>query len=122
MRKTLGLALVMVLLGGNAALARPWQGTLTGRSHSSVPAFNIDTTCRSFSNDIQESGKNCVAEENTALAQLKQTWTSFGAGARDECISLVTRSTLPSYVTLQDCLRMSQEAQTLFKQDGTKGP
>ena len=117
MTKMLGLSLVMLLLGGSAALAR----TLSERSQSPVPAFNVEATCRDVSKDTRVNYESCLAEERTALAQLKETWASFGAGSRGECVTLTIRSTLPSYVTLQDCLQTSRDAKNLLKQDPVSG-
>jgi hypothetical protein len=117
MTKMLGLSLAMLLLGGSAALAR----TPSERSQSPVPAFNVEATCRSVSNDTRLNYESCLTEERTALGQLKQSWTSFSADSRGECLTLTTGSTLPSYVTLQDCLQTSRDAKNLLKKDPVGG-
>jgi hypothetical protein len=63
----------------------------------------------------------CLNGEHTALAQLKKTWATFDADSRGECVSLVTRSSIQSYVTLQDCLQMSRDAKNQLKQDSKSG-
>lgn len=117
MTKMLGLSLAVLLLGGSAALARP----PSGRSDSPVPAFNVEATCRDVSKDARLNYEKCLAEERTALGQLKKTWATFGAGSRGECVTLTVRSSLPSYVTLQDCLQTSRDAKNLLRQDPISG-
>jgi hypothetical protein len=118
MTKMLGLSLAMLLLGGSAALARMPSDE---RSQSPVPAFNVEATCGSVSKDTRLNYESCLTEERTALDQLKQSWTSFSADSRGECLTLTAGTTLPSYVTLQDCLQTSRDAKNLLKQDPVGG-
>jgi len=60
----------------------------------------------------------CVSKERATREQLKKEWASYPADMHSERINLVTPPAIPSYVTLQECLKMSRDAQKLTKRDG----
>ena len=59
----------------------------------------------------------CMSNERTAREQLQKEWASYSADMHSQCMHLVTPPALPSYVTLQECLKMSRDARNLAKKD-----
>jgi len=79
-----------------------------------VPKYNIQRGCRA--DDINTSGlnvgldettKNCIKDEQTALDQLQAQWTQFAPSDRAMCSKNETDvgGVPPSYVELLTCLQ-----------------
>jgi hypothetical protein len=88
------------------------------RGGEAVPILDIDAGCKDLAQmDLNKTTNysQCIAEEQTARAQLQTAWSSFPADKREECMYLVTPPALPSYVTLQECLDTAREAGRLSK-------
>ena len=90
-------------------------------SRSSLPNLNIEDGCRDVAkNDLNKTTDypGCIAKERTTREQLQKEWASYPADTHDQCLHLVTPPAIPSYVTLQECLKMSSDARKLTKRDG----
>jgi hypothetical protein len=92
-------------------------------SQTNFPRLDYVSGCRDVAKTEVRTPVNyqhCINEEHEARAQLGRDWAKFPSDMRDQCISLVTRPALPSYVTLQQCLTMARDAENLRKKDGDK--
>ena len=90
-------------------------------SRSSVPNLNIEAGCQDVAKSDLNKTKDypgCVSEERAAREQLRKEWASYSVEMHSQCMHLVTPPALPSYVTLQTCLRMSRDAQDISKTNG----
>jgi hypothetical protein len=90
-------------------------------SQSGLPNLNIESGCQ----DVAKSEINrttdypgCISKERTARDQLRTEWASYSSDMHSQCLHLVTSPAIPSYVTLQECLKMSRDARNLTKKDG----
>jgi hypothetical protein len=81
-------------------------------SRATMLTLDVEAGCR----DVDRMGLNktnyssCISEERDARTQLETEWPSFSETAHEQCLHLVTEPALPSYVTLQECLHMGQDA------------
>ncbi len=90
-------------------------------SRSSLPNLNIEAGCQDLAkNDLNKTTDypGCVSEERKAREQLRKEWASYPADMHSQCMHLVTPPALPSYVSLQECLKMARDAQKMMKTDG----
>ena len=81
-----------------------------------VPSLDIESACRDIANNTLNKTSDypgCVSDERTARDQLRKEWASYSADMHEQCLHLVTPPALPSYVTLQECLKMARDAQNL---------
>jgi hypothetical protein len=87
-----------------------------------VPHFDVIRTCedaRPFTgNDRNLAYRSCMKDENEARAELARKWAHFKPGDRKDCVAQGT-APVPSYVEILTCLEMSDEAEALYKPDGT---
>ena len=93
----------------------------TLESRSSLPNLNIEAGCQDVAkNDLNKTTDypGCLSEERKARGQLQKTWASYPADMHSQCMHLVTPPALPSYVTLQECLKTARDAQKMTKNDG----
>jgi hypothetical protein len=60
-----------------------------------------------------------MKDENDARAELARKWAHFKPGDRRDCVAQGA-APVPSYVELLTCLEMSEEAEALYKPDGTR--
>lgn len=81
-------------------------------SRAAIPTLDVEAGCRDV--DKMELRRtqysSCITEEREARTQLENEWPSFSETAHEQCMHLVTEPALPSYVTLQECLHMRQDA------------
>ena len=90
-------------------------------SRSGLPNLNIEAGCKDVAkNDLNKTTDypGCISEERAARQQLQKEWATYPADMHSECMHLVTEPAIPSYVTLQTCLRTARDAQNLTKSDG----
>ncbi|MGH6801116.1 MAG: hypothetical protein ACRECZ_06850 [Methylocella sp.] len=87
-----------------------------------VPRFDVAGSCekaRAFAGaDKNLAYRGCIKDENDARAELARKWTHFKPGDRKDCVAQGA-APVPSYVELLTCLEMSEEAEALYKPDGT---
>jgi hypothetical protein len=88
-----------------------------------VPRFDVARSCeeaRAFvGNDQNLAYKGCMKDENDARAELARKWAHFKPGDRKDCVAQ-GKAPAPSYVEILTCLEMSEEAEALYKPDGTR--
>jgi hypothetical protein len=60
-----------------------------------------------------------MKDENDARAELARKWAHFKPGDRKDCVAQGA-APVPSYVELLTCLEMSDEAEALYKPDGSR--
>ncbi len=92
-----------------------------GEARGALPSLDIQSGCRDIANnDLNKTTDypGCVSEERKARDQLRKEWASYPGDMHDQCMHLVTPPALPSYVTLQECLRMSRDARNMSKSGG----
>ena len=108
-----GLVWIALLVLPNLASAKP----------DGVPRFDVARSCqeaRAYTgNDKDLAYRGCMKDENDARAQLVQKWTHFKLGDRSDCVAQGA-APVPSYVELLTCLEMSDEAEALYRPDGTR--
>src|ERR1700730_4120185 len=87
-----------------------------------VPHFDVARSCqeaRAYTGDDKNLAyRGCMKDENDARAELAQKWAHFKPGDRKDCVAHGA-APVPSYVELLTCLEMSEEAEALYKPDGT---
>ena len=108
-----GLIWIAILVLPDLASAKP----------DGMPRFDVDRSCkeaRAFvGNDQNLAYKGCMKDENDARAELARKWAHFKPGDRKDCIAQGAAPS-PSYVEILTCLEMSDEAEALYKPDGTR--
>ena len=87
-----------------------------------VPRFDVARSCqeaRAYTGDDKNlTYRGCMKDENDARAELARKWAKFNPGDRKDCVAQGA-APVPSYVELLTCLEMSDEAEALYKPDGT---
>jgi hypothetical protein len=87
-----------------------------------VPRFDVARSCqeaRAYTGDDKDLAyRGCMKDENDARAELARKWAHFKPGDRSDCVAQGA-APVPSYVELLTCLEMSDEAEALYKPDGT---
>ena len=61
-------------------------------------------------NNVDESLRICMADENGARAQLEKEWTQFSVALRERCVTTTRSGGDPSYVEVLVCLQMGRDA------------
>jgi len=88
-----------------------------------VPRFDVALTCQEAQaytgDDKNLAYRGCMKDENDAHAELVRKWTHFKPGDRKDCAAQGA-APVPSYVELLTCLEMSEEAEALYKPDGSR--
>ena len=118
------LALVALSFNGVADTVRAMNSRTAAanqESRSSLPNLNIEAACQDVAkNDLNKTTDypGCISDESKARDQLRKEWASYPADMHSQCLHLVTPPALPSYVSLQECLKMSRDARKLTKSDG----
>jgi hypothetical protein len=107
-----GLTWIALLALPNLASAKP----------DGVPRFDVARSCREAraytGDDKNLAYRGCMKDENDARAELARKWAKFKPGDRKDCAAQGA-APVPSYVELLTCLEMSDEAEALYKPDGT---
>src|ERR1700736_649143 len=102
-----------------ALLALP---DLASAKPDGVPRFDVVRSCqqgRAYTGDDKNLfDRGCMKDENDARAELARKWAKFNPGDRKDCVAQGA-APVPSYVELLTCLEMSDEAEALYKPDGT---
>src|SRR3981081_4795640 len=87
-----------------------------------VPRFDVARSCKEAQaytgDDKNLAYRGCMKDENDARAELVRKWAHFKPGDRKDCVAQGAAPE-PSYVELLTCLEMSDEAEALYKPDGT---
>ena len=87
-----------------------------------VPHFDVAPSCleaRAYTGDDKNLAfRGCMKDESDARAELARKWTHFKPGDRKDCVAQGA-APVPSYVELLTCFEMSEEAEALYKPDGT---
>lgn len=82
-----------------------------------VPNFDVGPSCLA---GIEATGQThpmeqCLAQENSARAELEKGWSQFASGDRTHCIAEIA-GFAPSYVELLTCLIISRDARALERE------
>ena len=107
----LGVADTVQILQAQAARAATREG-------GGVPNLDVQSGCKDMANNQLNKTTNydgCLRDERTAREQLQKEWASYPADSHSQCIHLVTPPALPSYVTLQECLKLARDARNMTK-------
>jgi hypothetical protein len=88
-----------------------------------VPRFDVARSCKEAQDytgdDRNLAYRGCMKDENDARAELARKWAHFKPGDRKDCVAQGA-APVPSYVELLTCLEMSDEAEALYKPDGSR--
>ena len=108
-----GLIWIALLILPGLASAKP----------DGVPRFDVARSCeaaRAYTGiDKNLAYRGCMKDENDARAELARKWAHFKPGDRKDCVAQGA-APMPSYVEILTCLEMSDEAEALYKPDGTR--
>jgi hypothetical protein len=103
-----------------ALLALPSSGSA---KPDELPHFGVARSCqdaRAYTGDDKNLAyRGCMKDENDARAELARKWAKFKPGDRKDCVAQGA-APVPSYVELLTCLEMSDEADALYRPDGTR--
>jgi hypothetical protein len=103
-----------------ALLALP---DLASAKPDGVPHFDVSRSCKEAQaytgDDKNLAYRGCMKDENDARAELARKWAHFKPGDRKDCVAQGA-APVPSYVELLTCLEMSDEAEALYKPDGSR--
>ena len=99
-----------------ALLALPSSGSA---KPDGVPRFDVVRSCQEARAYTGDDNRGCMKDENDARAELARKWAKFKPGDRKDCVAQGA-APVPSYVELLTCLEMSDEADALYKPDGTR--
>lgn len=69
-------------------------------------ARNCEAELKAFGSSPGQTLQQCIADENSARAEIETRWTQFSAPLRDRCIDETQVGGSPSYVDVLECLRM----------------
>jgi len=87
------------------------------------PRLEVARSCKEAQaytgDDKNLAYRGCMKDENEARAELARKWAHFNPGDRKDCVAQGA-APVPSYVELLTCLEMSDEAEGLYKPDGTR--
>lgn len=69
-------------------------------------ARNCEAEVKAVGSSQGQTLQKCIADENSARAEIETRWAQFSAGLRDRCINETQVGGSPSYVDVLECLRM----------------
>ncbi len=71
-------------------------------------ARNCEAELKAVGSSQGQTVQQCIADENSARAEIEAQWAQFSPGLRDRCISETQVGGSPSYVDVLECLRMGK--------------
>ena len=90
---------------------RPPPSPASHRAAGGVPSFDVGSTCRATAADVMiGTPGTCMADEESARAELAKGWTRFPPAERTRCTELSGMRGFQSYVELITCLEMAGDA------------
>ena len=75
-----------------------------------IPYFDMTSTCRAETAQIQASVQFCVQDEQRAHDRLVQEWAQFAAVDKAECSRTTESGGSSGYVKLLTCLELARDA------------
>src|SRR6516162_6736767 len=96
-----------------SALLPALAGTLLFTIADDVPTLNVESGCRAaakMGDSLSLDTTQCLADENSARAQLEKQWTQFPPALRQRCPATTETGGDPSYVEVLVCLQMGRDA------------
>lgn len=108
-------AFLLLLLALPAISALAPVRIMAASRGDALPSLDAEAACRDVSRmDLNKTDyTRCLAEEQDAQKDLRNSWASFPKETREECLQFATPPALPSYVTLQACLDTRRDAKKL---------
>jgi hypothetical protein len=94
--------------------------TLLHAAADKVPNLDVETGCRAAARmgdklSLDTTLGQCLADENSARAELEKQWTQFPPALRQRCVATTETGGSPSYVEVLVCLQMGQDAARMDK-------
>jgi hypothetical protein len=94
--------------------------TLLHAAADKVPNLDVETGCRAAARmgdklSLDTTLGQCLADENSARAELERQWTQFPPTLRQRCVATTETGGSPSYVEVLICLQMGQDAARMDK-------
>ena len=85
-----------------------------------VPTLDIEAGCRAAAKmgdrlSLDESLRQCLADENSARGELEKQWSQFSPALRQRCVATTETGGDPSYVEVLVCLQMGRDAAEMEK-------
>jgi hypothetical protein len=84
------------------------------------PVMQVGPSCEAAGRGAVVLGRNkeaCLADENAALATLKQNWAKYASNDKTLCIGMETTGGPASYVELLSCLEVNRDAREIQSAD-----
>ena len=85
-----------------------------------VPTLDIEAGCRAAAKmggrlSLDESLRQCLADEKSAHRELERQWSEFPPALRQRCVDTTETGGDPSYVEVLVCLQMGRDAAEMEK-------
>jgi hypothetical protein len=107
-----------ITAGGNTmkitlpfVLAGVLAGSITIAAADNPPKFSVQPGCKAAAAINQEMDlavsqdyKSCMADEDSAKAQLDQSWSTYTTTDQRRCVGQTEDGGMPSYVEVLECL------------------
>jgi hypothetical protein len=90
------------------------------RGGGAPPVLQVGPSCEAAGRGAVVLGRNkeaCLADENQALATLKQKWSKYVASDKTLCMGMVSTGGPASYVELLSCLEINRDARDIQNAD-----
>ena len=102
MNITLPIVLAGALAGSTIAVA------------DNPPKFNVEPGCkeaaalnRDMDLSVSQDYKSCMADEESAKAELDHNWATYTAADKQRCVGQFEAGGMPSYVEVLECLQVT---------------
>jgi hypothetical protein len=83
-----------------------------------VPRLDVEPGCRAaakMGDNLDSTFRNCMADEDSARAELEKQWLQFAVALRERCLATTRSGGSPSYVEVLVCLQMGRDADQMEK-------
>jgi hypothetical protein len=100
--------------------SRQQSARVRGGGGGGPPVLQVGPSCEAAGRGAVVLGRNkeaCLADENQALATLKQNWSKYVASDKTLCMGMVSTGGPASYVELLSCLEINRDARDIQNAD-----
>jgi hypothetical protein len=104
------------ILGGIPLVALLFGASATTALADAPPRLDAGPSCEAAARGAVVVGRDkaaCMGDENTALDDLKKSWSKFTSDNKTLCVATVRHGGPPSYVELQQCLEIMRDAKAI---------
>ena len=100
--------------------SRQQSARVRGGGGGGPPVLQVGPSCEAAGRGAVVLGRNkeaCLADENQALATLKQNWPKYVVSDKTLCMGMVSTGGPASYVELLSCLEINRDARDIQNAD-----